>query len=97
MSWILKDSKFNHCSLKKTDIVLCSNVVELQGLHRFNTIVTLSRRSILEHMANNMRYVGTLQDFGVPYSSLYVDTEKRLLYLLVRVSSPRDTLNEYGR
>lgn len=46
--------------------------------------------------ANNMRYVGTLQDFGVPYSSLYVDTEKRLLYLLVRVSSPRDPLNEYA-
>lgn len=41
-------------------------------------------------------YVGTMQDFGVPYSSLYVDTEKRLLYLLVRVSSTRDTLNEYA-
>lgn len=34
----------------------------------------------------NMAYVGTLQDLGRPYSMLFVDKEKRQLYILVRIS-----------
>lgn len=34
----------------------------------------------------NIVYVGTLQELGRPYSMLYVDKEKRQLYILVRIS-----------
>ena len=34
----------------------------------------------------NIAYVGTLQDLGRPYSMLFVDTEKRQLYIFVRLS-----------
>ena len=36
----------------------------------------------------NIRLVGDLQDYGVPYSSLYIDIESRKLYIFVRVSPP---------
>lgn len=42
----------------------------------------------------NIRLVGDLQDYGVPYSSLYVDVELRRLYIFVRVSSPDHTPTE---
>lgn len=34
----------------------------------------------------NMAYVATLQDLGRPYSMLFVDKEKRQLYIFVRLS-----------
>lgn len=35
---------------------------------------------------DNIYYVGTLQDLGLPFSSLYVDGENRQLYIFVRLS-----------
>lgn len=35
---------------------------------------------------NNMAYVGTLQELGRPYSMLFIDKEKRQLYIFVRMS-----------
>lgn len=35
---------------------------------------------------NNIKYVGTLQDLGRPYSMLFVDKENRQLYFLVRLT-----------
>ena len=32
-------------------------------------------------MSENIKQVGVLQDFGVPFSSLYVDMKNRLLYI----------------
>lgn len=39
---------------------------------------------------NRIRYVGTLQELGLPYSMLYVDTEQRQLYIFVRMSDGKD-------
>ena len=38
--------------------------------------------------SENIRLVGDLQDYGTPYSSLYVDVRSRKLYMFVRISSP---------
>ncbi len=35
---------------------------------------------------DNIYYVGTLQDMGMPYVSLYLDKEENQLYLFVRIS-----------
>lgn len=45
-------------------------------------------------MNKNIKYVGTLQDLGRPYSMLFVDKENRQLYFLVRLSDdkPEDFL-----
>lgn len=37
--------------------------------------------------ADNIYYVGTLQDLGSPFSSLYVNGESRQLYIFVRLSN----------
>ncbi len=39
----------------------------------------------------NIYYVGTLQDLGLPFSLLYIDKEKRQLYILVRYSDNGNT------
>lgn len=36
---------------------------------------------------DNLYYVGTLQDLGSPFSSLYVNEENRQLYIFVRLSN----------
>ena len=37
----------------------------------------------------NIKYVGTLQDLGRPYSMLFVNKENRQLYFLVRLSDDK--------
>lgn len=41
-------------------------------------------------LSNNIKQVGVLQDFGTPFSFLYVDKENRQLYVFVRTSSPKN-------
>lgn len=42
---------------------------------------------------NNMRYVGTLQEYSTPFACLYEDISKHCLLLLVRIS----TLQEHKK
>lgn len=44
---------------------------------------------------NEMYLVGTLQDFGQPYSSLLLDKEEGGLYMMVRVSDVQHNLDNY--
>lgn len=46
--------------------------------------------------SENIRQVGVLQDFGVPFSSLYVDMKNRLLYIFVRMPSPKSCIAEFA-
>lgn len=41
------------------------------------------------------RYVGAIQDFGVPFVSLFVDEATRELYLLVRLDLDNESSEEY--
>lgn len=38
----------------------------------------------------DIRYVGTLQDYGDPFVALYVDVTSRLLYIMVRLDNDSD-------
>ena len=38
---------------------------------------------------NNIKYVGTLQDLGRPFSMLFVDKENRQLYFFVRLTDDK--------
>ncbi len=46
--------------------------------------------------SENIKQVGVLQDFGVPFSSLYVDIKNRLLYIFVRMTSPKSSIAEFA-
>ena len=46
--------------------------------------------------SENIKQVGVLQDFGVPFSSLYVDMKNRTLYIFVRMISPKCSIAEFA-
>lgn len=46
----------------------------------------------MTEISENIRYVGALQDFGVPYVALYVNYDERLLYILINLD-PEDLDN----